>query len=61
MNSVCVLAFLILCVSHTFAETETIYGNIDGATEVGRETFDVPSNPTKVLSLVHDFELEVSF
>lgn len=60
MKSVCVLAFVILCVSHTFAELETVYGIIDGATEVGRGTFEVSPNPTKVLSLIHDFELEVS-
>lgn len=57
MKSLCVLlSLVILCVAQTIVDAEPL----EGANEVGRETFVVSAIPTKVLNLVHDFELTVS-
>lgn len=61
MKNISVIIFGVLCISHAFADTVTIFGYVgsDYTAEAGRETFLVPSIPAQVLNLIYDFELEV--
>lgn len=63
MRNISVIIFGVLCISHAFADTVTIYGycGTNSINEAGRETFVVPSISAKVLNLIYDFELEVTF